>query len=162
MAATTKIRAPMFWDWVWSPAKACSMWSSRWTTYRTALGRYRIASASRAAGCSGVVEFAGAYGVGAGVGDGAPREPAHADVSTTASNAPRRSGIMRLALGLGAPENGHHVGTFAGHAQQLPASLPHVGPPGDEFLPLLGCRAEHPQVGHLLPMRGIRLRRWGH
>src|SRR5690349_2757572 len=105
----------------------------------------------------------GAAGAGAGVGvpGVGAREPPQAARSATASSIDG-SGFMGLPLRLGAPEDGYHFRAFAGHAQQLPSSLPHVGPPPDELLPFLGGRTEYPQVRYLLPMCRVGLRGCGH
>src|SRR5256885_8324900 len=66
------------------------------------------------------------------------------------------------AFGLGAAEDGDHFRALARDAQQLPASLPHVGAPPDQLLPFLRGRAKDAQVRYLLPLGRIRFGRRRH
>src|SRR5207247_352107 len=47
------------------------------------------------------------------------------------------------------------------HAEQLPATLAHVSPPTQKLLPFFVGGAEHAQIGHGLPVRGVGLGRHG-
>src|SRR5213078_4981745 len=76
--------------------------------------------------------------------------------------APAAPGSYGSAFGLGAPEDGDHFRSLARDAQQLPASLPHVGAPPDQLLPFLRGRAKDPQVRYLFPLGGIRFGRRRH
>src|SRR6266511_718565 len=66
------------------------------------------------------------------------------------------------AVSLGPAEDRDHLGSVARHAQQSPATLAHIGPPPQEFLPLFVGGTEHAEVGHGLPVSGIGLtaRHW--
>src|SRR5207302_1488121 len=66
------------------------------------------------------------------------------------------------ALGLGSAEDGDHFRSLARDAQQLPATLPHVGAPADQLFPFLRGRAKDPQVRYLFPLGGVRFGRRRH
>src|SRR5213078_2640223 len=76
--------------------------------------------------------------------------------------APAAPGSYGSAFGLGAPEDGDHFRSLARDAQQLPASLPHVGAPPDQLLPFMRGRAKDPQVRYLFPLGGVRFGRRRH
>src|SRR5690242_2301509 len=61
----------------------------------------------------------------------------------------------RLFLGLGPSENGDDLGILAQHLEEFPAALAHVGPPGDELLPLRRRGTEDPEIGDVLPLGRI-------
>src|SRR6266436_3112619 len=89
---------------------------------------------------------------GVGVGGGGVVCPAHAAVRM--ATASRTRDILFLCLGT--PEDRHHLSLLAHDLEEFPAPLAHVGAPADELLPLLGGGPKDPQVGDVLPMRGIR------
>src|SRR6266576_1491373 len=68
---------------------------------------------------------------------------------------PREAHDASLFLCLGTSEDGDHLGLFARDLEQFPSPFQHVGPPPDEFLPLLGRGPEDSEVGDILPVGRI-------
>src|SRR5713101_4483676 len=63
----------------------------------------------------------------------------------------------RATVGFGAAEDCDQLRSLVRDPEQPPASLPHIGAPGDQLFPCLGGRSEYAQVGDALPLRRVRL-----
>src|SRR5689334_22163610 len=78
----------------------------------------------------------------------------------TEGSCEEQSATHLLLLRLGASEDGHDLGLFTQHLEQLPTSLTHVGSPANQLFPVLRSSSEDAQVGDVLPVRRIWVGMW--